>query len=118
MSFSCRAFLVLLLAVAPAACHNGPREPVDPNAATTLLVQNRAFLDMTIYVISSAGQRVRLGLATGNSTTRFTIPRTMVFGSTPLSFLADPVGSSRAPVSDQITVSPGDEVVLEIPPGS
>jgi hypothetical protein len=70
---------------------------------------------MTIYAIRS-GQRVRLGTVTGNSTSRFTIPSNLIFGATTLRFLADPIGSSRTPVSDEISVQPGDEVELVIPP--
>lgn len=87
-------------------------EPVPP---TRLRVENQAFLDMTIYVFRSS-QRIRLGVASGNSTTRMTIPRNLVFGATPLRFQADPIGASRTPVTQEITVSPGDEVTLTIPP--
>lgn len=87
-------------------------EPVPP---TRLRVENRAFLDMTIYVVRSS-QRIRLGQATGNTVTTFTIPANLIFGTTPLRFQADPIGGSRAPVSEEISVSAGDEVVLLIPP--
>ena len=96
--------------------NNDPETAPEPVAPTRLLVQNQAFLDMTIYVYRSS-QRIRLGQATGNSVTRFTIPANIMFGSTPLRFQADPIGASRAPISQEITVTPGDEVVLTIPPG-
>ena len=54
--------------------------------------------------------------APGNSTTTFTIPANLIFGATPLRFLADPIGSNRTPVSDEITVQPGDQVRLVLPP--
>jgi hypothetical protein len=41
----------------------------------------------------------------------------MVSGLTPLRFIADPIGGRRASVSQEITVSPGDTVVMTIPPG-
>jgi hypothetical protein len=87
-------------------------EPVGP---TRLRVENQAFLDMTIYVYRSS-QRIRLGQAGGNSVTRLTIPANIVLGSIALRFQADPIGSSRASISQEITVSPGDEVILTIPP--
>lgn len=83
--------------------------------ATTVLVDNQALLDMNVYVIRG-GQRVRLGTATGLSKTRFTIPQGIVFGLTSVRFLADPIGSTRTPVSDEISVSEGEEVTLRIPP--
>jgi hypothetical protein len=109
------------LLVTPVACHSGgPPETGDDSqmvAETTLEVTNQWFADMDIYVVHS-GQRLRLGLATGNATTDFVIPRAIVNGpSIQLRFLADPVGGTHSPVSDEITVSPGDAVQLTIPPG-
>jgi len=40
----------------------------------------------------------------------------LVSGLTPLRFVADPIGGNRASVSQEITVAPGDTVVLMIPP--
>ena len=82
---------------------------------TTLLVDNQAFTDMTIYVLEGS-RRVRLGMAGGHAETRFTIPKYLVRSITSLRFLADPIGSDRTPVSDEIQVNPGDQVVLRIPP--
>jgi hypothetical protein len=62
-------------------------------------------------------QRIRLGTVTGNSKRSFLLPANLIFGATPLRFLADPIGGRRTPVSDEITVSPGDNVRLVIPPG-
>ena len=104
------------------ACHNGaqPQTADDENqdvAQTTLEVTNQWFADMDIYVVQT-GQRVRRGLATGNSTTDFVIPRAVVNGpAIRLRFIANPVGGTHSPVSDEITVSPGDAVQLTIPPG-
>jgi hypothetical protein len=80
-----------------------------------LRVENRGFTDMIVYAVSGA-QRVRLGMATGNSTRSFTIPRYLLRGAGPLRFLADPIGGNRTPVSDEMTVHPGDIVTLTIPP--
>lgn len=95
---------------------NDPPEPgAAPPEPTRLRVENQAFLDMNIFVYRSS-QRIRLGTASGNSVTKFTIPANVLFGATPLRFQADPIGGSRASVTQEITVSPGDEVSLTIPP--
>ena len=86
-----------------------------PQRPTTVLVDNRGFLDMTIYVVRG-GQRIRLGTANGHSSTRFTIPSHLIFGTTTLQFLADPIGGSRTPVSNEIAVGEGEEVQLVINP--
>jgi uncharacterized oligopeptide transporter (OPT) family protein len=80
-----------------------------------LQVENRGFSDMVIYAVSGA-QRVRLGLATGNSTKAFTIPRALIRSAGPLRFLADPIGGQRTPISEEMVVQPGDIVTLTIPP--
>lgn len=108
--------MLACLALASAcSLNNDPEEAAEPVPPTRLRVENQAFLDMTIYVYRSS-QRVRLGTATGNSVTRMTIPANLIFGATPLRFQADPIGGNRAPITSEITVAPGDEVVLTIPP--
>ena len=92
-----------------------PETAADPDAAAQLQVENQGFSDMVIYAVSG-GQRVRLGLATGHSTRLFTIPRYLVRGAGRLQFLADPVGGTRTPVSEEMTVQPGDLVTITIPP--
>lgn len=91
----------------------GTRRSAPPQ--TVLEVDNHSFADMTIYVING-GQRVRIGFAPGLRKTDLTIPPSMISGTRQLSFLADPLGSNRTSVSDQIYVSPGDRVTLSIPP--
>jgi hypothetical protein len=107
---------VAWLALAGAcARNNNPDEAAEPIPPTRLRVENQAFLDHNIYVYRSS-QRIRLGTANGNSTTRMTIPQNLIFGATALRFQADPIGGNRASTSQEITVSPGDEVTLIIPP--
>jgi hypothetical protein len=110
------AIMLACLTLASACrMNNDPDELAEPVPPTRLRVENQAFLDMTIYVYRSS-QRIRLGTATGNSVTRLTIPPNLIFGATPLRFMADPIGGNRSPISSEITVAPGDEVVLTIPP--
>jgi hypothetical protein len=104
------------MAAALAQC--GGRDPASnpsPSSPAMLQVENRGFADMVIYAISGA-QRVRLGLANGNSTKSFTIPVTLLRGAGPLRFLADPIGGNRSPISEEMAVQPGDIVTLTIPP--
>lgn len=110
------AIAALFVGAAAAGCATTPRSEVDGISQRTIVtVDNRGFPDMTIY--ASRGQRVRLGIAGGNTKTTFTIPPSLVTGTVTLFFIADPIGSTRASVSQEIAVSPGDEVGLVIPPG-
>lgn len=107
--------LAALCAIFAACASMGKQTPAGQGPATTVVVDNRAFLDMTIYILRS-GQRLRLGIAQSLAKTTLTIPHGIVFGSTQLRFLADPIGSNRTPVSEEITVMEGDEVTLTLPP--
>ncbi len=80
---------------------------------TLVRVENRNFSDMTIYVLR-AGERVRLGTVTGNSKQVFVVPEYLLTGVSSLRFLADPIGGRETPISQEITVTPGEEVELII----
>ena len=109
--------LALLLAVVP-ACSTLKQQPdvANQTGPTTLEVDNRGFVDMTIYVVRNS-QRIRLGTATGNQKTQIVIPSSVVNGFSTLRFIADPIGGARNSVSEEISVVPGDTIGLLIPPG-
>ncbi|MDP9205837.1 MAG: hypothetical protein M3P12_10345 [Gemmatimonadota bacterium] len=109
------AFALLFLGLAACNAFSRGSGAYDPKQPTVVQVDNQGFSDMTVYAARSS-QRVRLGTATGNSKTNFDIPQALISGLTPLRFVADPIGGRRASVSEEITVAPGDTVVLTIPP--
>ena len=109
-----RTFGLVLLGGVVTACAATTRGGSAVREETTVTVDNQSFYDMNIY--ASRGQRVRLGTARGKSKTVFTIPSSLVGGSPMLRFIADPVGSARASVSEEISVSEGDSIGLTIPP--
>ena len=97
------------------ACARAGDTGAEPQSLAQVRVENQGFTDMVIYAVNG-GQRVRLGMATGNSTKTFSIPRYLTSGAGPIRFLADPVGGNRTPVSEEMSVQPGDIVTLTIPP--
>jgi len=105
--------LALLGACMPRSRSN---RPPTANPPTYVRITNQSWLDQNVYVLRSS-QRIRLGTIGANQTQRFTLPTNLVFGATPLRFMADPIGSNRQAQSFEIVVSPGDEVTLTIPPG-
>jgi hypothetical protein len=107
-----RLTLGLAAAVALAAC--GGNRQADMQPRTILRVENQSTLDVNIHLIAGS-QRVRIGTANALGTSRITIPSHFVFGVSGLRFLADPIGRNRAPVSEVISVAPGDEVRVIIP---
>lgn len=82
---------------------------------TKVRVDNQNVMSMTIYVLKRT-ERIRLGLVPGLSTRVFAIPDDVVTGAAPLRFLADPVGSSRNPISEEFDASPGDVIEMVIRP--
>jgi hypothetical protein len=110
-----KGMALLIIGLLFSACSTRQRSEGELLAdRTTVTVDNQSFSDMTIYV--SRGQRVRLGSARGHSKTTFTIPPSIVAGVSTLRFIADPIGSTRSSVSEEISVNPGDSVGLTIPP--
>ena len=107
---------LLALALLGAACHHGATSAApEPQAATRLKVQNQQFLDMDVYVLRE-GQRIRLGMVAGLSSQAFTIPADIVRSSPQLRFELHPIGGRGNPRTETISVQPGDEVELTIPP--
>jgi hypothetical protein len=109
--------LLVLFFLAVAACRTmAPGSgSSNQNRAAAVQVDNRGFLDMTVYAARSS-QRQRLGIAPGHAITVLDLPPGLIGGLTAVRFIADPIGGSRASVSEEITVAPGDTVVMMIPP--
>ena len=105
--------LVLLLAAFTLSCGSG-KPAARGSKKTTLQVENRNFNDMTIYVIRES-LRQRLGVVSGNTTRTFPLPDFIVAGGRTLRFQADPIGGRARPISQDITVFPGDTVFFIIP---
>jgi hypothetical protein len=115
MSSMVRSLQLATALLLTAACGGrAAQTSAPPEGQAMLQVENQGFADMVIYAVNG-GQRIRLGLATGNTTKSFTLPEYLVRNGGPIRFLADPVGGTRTPVSEEMTVQPGDVVSLTIP---
>jgi len=99
-----------------AACAHASHAPQEAPERTVLKVENQGFPDMNIFVLVESSNRVRLGTVTGTSNAYFTLPDYLIRGTRELRFQALPIATPRGPVSQSITVTPGDTVVLVIPP--
>lgn len=109
--------LALSIGVALAAgCVHSSHMPEDSPQRTVLKVENQGFPDMNIYVLPDASNRIRLGTVTGTSNGYFTLPDYLIRGTREMRFQALPIATQRGPISQSITVTPGDTVVLTIPP--
>lgn len=105
----------VLIAALPGCSHSPPpRSEGPPPKSTVLRVVNHNFYDMTIYLVRF-GDRVRLGLAPGNSTSTFEFPSQFVQSGT-VRFEAHPVGTNGRAFTEELSVLPGDVVSVEIQP--
>jgi len=115
-SHACWFALALVVMLSACRSNRVPREGDDREKRTTLSVENQGFYDMTVYAVVN-GQRNRLGIAPGNHTTELTVPAYLLNGVAQLRFVCDPIGGGRTPVSEEINVNPGDQLVMIISPG-
>ena len=112
------AFAAALMIAPLTACPRTTRTtPGTGEQPTWVRVENQSVTDATIYVWQSS-VRLRLGVVNGVSTQTIQLPRSVVFGPTALRFQVDFLAGSRSPITETVTVVPGDTVVMQIPPGS
>jgi hypothetical protein len=97
-------------------CVHSSQLPEEAPQRTVLKVENQGFPDMNIFVVPETSNRIRLGTVSGTSNAYFTLPSNVVRGTRELRFQALPIATPRGPVSQSIVVTPGDTVVLTIPP--
>lgn len=97
-------------------CARSSHMPADVPQRTVLKVENQGFPDMNIFVVPESSNRIRLGTVTGTSNAYFTLPDNVVRGTRELRFQALPIATPRGSISESIVVTPGDTVVLTIPP--
>jgi hypothetical protein len=113
-----RRLLVLVLLAAACGRGNAPGEP-DPDSTgpARARIENRASVDMDVYLIRNDGQRLRLGFVAGGETATFALPVTLTAGAMSVEFEARPVrGSGRAVKSEPFAISPGEELTWSISP--
>lgn len=105
----------LLLALAALACHRRVTEPLNPLAETAVTVDNQNFLDMNVYIVRG-GQRIRLGMVPGLSKQILMVKPELIGYGTEVQFEVHPIGGRGNPITETISVKPGDVIQLTIPP--
>jgi hypothetical protein len=113
-----RTSLLLLLAIACSSGRTPEGNPSpEPGDQPRVRIENRASLDMDIYVVRSDGQRVRLGFAPGGDTVVFALPAAVTAGAASIRFEARPVRrSGESVVSEPFGVHESEEILWSVPP--
>ena len=109
------AGLAAVLAACGGTSSASPPAPDAGIAPAYLEVDNQSYTDFNVYVIRNE-TRQRLGRSTANTTTAFKIPAELVTGQSLIKFGADPIGRQAIGITRELTVAPGERVVLVIPP--
>ncbi|HMA03292.1 MAG: hypothetical protein ACM34L_14850 [Gemmatimonas sp.] len=109
---------VAALLASVAACSHATRNMNDEGGqpTTRVHVENQNFLDMNVFVIGNGGSRQRLGTVTGNTNQDFVIPDYIIGPANTVRFLIEPIGSNASPISNSLSIQPGQTVTLTIPP--
>lgn len=113
-AFAARAGGLLAFALV-SACYGKGKNAPEPTERTTIKVINQGFLDRRVYVMRGA-ERVRIGTVSGNTSAVLTIPATVIQSSMSIRFIADPIGGNGASATEELSVRPGDQVVMTILP--
>lgn len=79
----------------------------------TVEVVNNNFNDLNVYAVLG-GQSLRLGTVTGKTTARLSLDEDRVAAAWGLRVRVEPIGSRESYTSDEVMVSAGAHVVLEI----
>jgi hypothetical protein len=112
------AFLLLLtIACSSGSSTSRPAASPEPSDVPRVRIENRASLDMDIYVVRSDGQRARLGFVAGGDSSVFALPPAMTAGANSITFEARPVRrSGQAVVSEPFGVHESEEIAWSVPP--
>ncbi|MEA2723847.1 MAG: hypothetical protein QOH59_1618 [Gemmatimonadales bacterium] len=111
---------VLLALVTLSCSSSGTHQPAptpDSSDVPHVRIDNRASLDMDVYVVRNDGERIRLGFVSGGEKSMFALPATVTSGATTIRFEARPVRRGGEPVVSEIFgVHTGEEIAWSIPP--
>jgi len=108
------AAALVVLAVGT-ACHRPAAAPLNPRAELAVTVDNQNFLDMDVFIIRG-GQRLRLGMVPGISSRILMVRPELIGYGTEVQFEVHPIGGRGTPITETISVRPGDVIRLTIPP--
>ena len=110
----CITALALFALAVFSSCKSTNEQTDAPGVPEALItVHNRNVLDMTVYVQRNT-QRIRLGMVTAGNEKTFTLSEYLIADAPFLRFIADPIGSARSILIEELNVFPGDEIALYI----
>jgi hypothetical protein len=107
--------LAVALSGPAAACHRPAVASVNPQAEVAVSVNNQNFLDADIFIVRGT-QRIRLGMVPGLSSRVLMVRPELIGYTQDVRFEVHQIGGRGDPITETISVRPGDVVHLTIPP--
>lgn len=97
------------------ACAGKRQAAVAPASLESIAVKvtNHHFLDVVVYAVCE-GQRTRIGVASGSSSTDMNVPRRLLGPGHEVQLLGDAIGSEERAVTETIVVQPGQFIELQL----
>ncbi|HEU4681226.1 MAG TPA: hypothetical protein VFS51_05735 [Gemmatimonadales bacterium] len=109
-------FFALAIACSSGGSPDAAPSP-EPGDQPRARIENRASLDMDIYLVRGDGQRIRLGFAPHGESVVFALPPTITAGTTSVQFEARPVRrSGQSVLSESFGIGIDDEITWSVPP--
>jgi len=105
---------VPLMALAACASHNQQAAAADAHKAQTYLTVDNTLPESFQMYVTDGVRRLRMGTVMPLRKTRLVIPPSVIFPAVSLEFLAQPMSNSGPAISERLTVSPGENVVLQL----
>ena len=106
--------IVSLMALAACASHNQQAAAADAHKVQTYLTVENTLPESFQMYVTDGVRRLRMGTVMPLRKTRLVIPPSVIFPAVSLEFLAQPMSNSGPAISERITVSPGENVVLQL----
>jgi hypothetical protein len=108
---------ICLLLISAACAGGSPGGDPAPDSSAKVRIENRATLDMDIYLRPTLNRATRLGFVPASDTAEFALARALTAGSAAFRLEARPVrGTGRPTLSEPFAAGAGEEIFWSIPP--
>ena len=107
-------FFILLLLPLNAGCVAGEKATRETPSSVEIRVTNRSWLAMDVYLVGQS-RRVHLGRLASGRTERYRMPGDFLASGLPVRFEMVSANQVQRILTDEIVVTPGEDVILIIP---
>ena len=110
------ALLAAALLVPATGCKGVLGRSAAPQPAARVTFVNQSTETTDVFAVATSGETFRIGAVGAGRTERLTVPRSVLNAGATVSILARRLATARGVSSGPITVRPGDEFTVTLPP--